>query len=251
MIRVDVIGAPGVGKSYVINRLLNCNEYSSLFISKNEAMMYLSRYQKNNLSFKGRIICSLLKIHMSSLLYKILVDENFEIIDNNNFDEYFSSKSVIDAKLIQIERDELSTSKKIKRINNYIHTFKESVLIKNFELSGKVVLMDESLSHHLPHDLEKKYYQSFYKYLAPDLIIYCYTSPANLFNNLKTRLKETGTVVGNSNDLQEYTKKRLISYNTKKVFFEELGIPVIKINTGSEDDEIVDIAKKIYSKLNK
>jgi len=256
MERIDLLGAPGVGKSSLLNYLINKSHYHSQILKPDKAKVILAKeYIK---AFHRRYIYSFI-----SIIFKLCTIPRIRILlaneilknaeDVNLWNERDQYKAFFDNVL-----DIVASSKKdpiitLFGINQFFNVSKYTFLLESSKQEG-VVLFDESLSQkvygvancgiYLDHEAIKKYFT----YMPlPKCLVYCYLDLENLLDRIKKRNK---IILPHRNlseeQLRIVCRNQLEVASIGKEILESRGCNIIQINM---KDELVILSEKLNEEL--
>lgn len=249
MVRIDFMGTPGIGKSYLIEHILNKTNTHLPFLSRRDALIQIARQNVTEYAFVYQTLIKIglyLPIGDVALLLANLVNRKKE-------EEVFSKLStidqIIDQALIQYREFSQPALRKIKRVQGLYQQILDGVLISE-NPSDNIVLMDESLAQHLPDvDLELINNQP----LLPNILVHVTGEVEHLVVHIREREKQKNKSPRNLD--HTYLQLGLDYYTEKADRFSAAGVRVIHIdikeNISKNIDKILSTIKSVRNTNNK
>lgn len=258
MNRIEFIGAPGVGKTFLLNAILN-NNYKRNWCTFPEAKIEIA---KSIGDFKNPYSNKYL---MQFDHFKNKYDKWFN--DNLNLFYVAAEKNYLPAFCdIILETMQFYLSEKIKVNNSYqrlqyidynIELIKQLTFLIHSSFNKNIVFC-EFIVHNLPvfidyDSLSSKIKEDEFlrKTLLPKAVIYCYTDINENFARRKKRITngQAGFIDYKLSD-EEVREQCLINLNRSENMrnvLEKIGVPILDVDTTDSTDENI---KKINSFIN-
>ncbi len=227
MIRIDIIGPPGVGKTKLLTTLVKKSR-NRKWVSNYEALLKVIHSSQESV---------LKKIFLTFLLRSFpLRKRSFTFTRFFNTTQHYNEllSPLMETFRLKFEKtinnSEIDTSIAFNSFHNYLLQIKEICLVQDC-CKGKIVLFDESLTQHTNHTIIEKIHIEKCQEAFPHGIIYL---TGNL-DTIKQRLLQKNIKDNNS---QHFNRKVTLDVETmmknaerKAVLFNEIGIPVLTIDT--------------------
>lgn len=239
--RIDVLGAPGVGKSTIYNELTKRRKKSSEWVTPEEAALLLAKEyltKSSNATLKYFAI-STFKIPFLLRFNKLFANQiinqyGFKFLkeQSSNYNEFLDV--ALSGALIQ----EKEPIRRLIGINWFYGAYKRTLLFENSKFKN-IVLFDESLSQKVYGITisKKKFFEktctNYFKFMPPPAgLIYCETDLKELFERITKRHK---IIPGHSDlskeELREYIEVQAEISEIGKNIIKSRGIPVIELDT--------------------
>lgn len=242
MVRIDFIGAPGSGKTTLINEMLARNTI------KNASKLSEARRDVLESFFSPKIEST--SQYLKSFVIRKLLRKNYSTYSKRKLNEFFSKITeeydfllgLILNNLVKSEKD--SGYLKYKRIGWFIQILEDTLLVSKYSVY-KIVFCDESLSSKilqpdfgLSHkDITNKLKDS----LMPSAFVHVRCKEELLNKRLLGRKKLTLQHSGMGCDYKEAINESIKTSNIVAGELLKLEIPCLEIN--SEDDIDVNLVK--------
>jgi gluconate kinase len=247
MVRIDFIGAPGSGKTTLINEMLARNtikKASKLSEARRDVLdnFFSPKIESTSHRIKSFVIRKLLRKNYSTHSKRKL-NEFFSKVT----EEYDSLLGLILNNLVKAENG--SGYLKYKRIGWFIQILEDTLLVSKHSVA-KIVFCDESLSSKLLQpdfglsykDINKKLKDS----LMPSAFVHVLCKEDVLNKRLLVRKKLTLNHSGMDSDFKEAIKESIIASDVVADKLLKLEIPCLQINSEDHiDDNLVNIVKFI------
>lgn len=231
MVRIDIVGAGGVGKTTFVKNLKLSRKASGIkWLDESEA---LKRASFSSLSDLNDILGYFLKIVPKSLhpyMPNILSKELLLKFGGKFGDNYFkNNREFLKVINVCIERPNQNELQKVNFLYHFVHVIRKIAYIDHY-LKEDCVIWDESLTHKMfavipweddSADLVKLYCESL---PLPEGIIYLKDEPENIAKKINNRSISGVTVVAHANLEQEHLIN--LNYVTNKLV--EISIDVMK-----------------------
>jgi len=238
MYRIDFLGAPGTGKSFIIEKILKQSGDHKI-ISRKKGLNLVAQENAMRYSKFYQMASKIIKLFPNQDLSHEIVNK----INNKRDREFFNTFPLINDWLIfrmkeSIDSDRNALDKNLY-INGLVRQIIDGVNLSLHSNNELFVLMDESLSQHAPM-IERT--SGIVKNVDADLVIHCYCEPKNLRKNILKRESENKRIPGPEDRKTEvFLKKAIDFYFGKAAYYEDLGIKTLHINT--QDNIAMNIGK--------
>jgi len=256
MERIDFLGAPGVGKSSLLNYLLNKSHYHRQILKPDKAKIilakeYLKASHRSYIYFLVSIVFRFCTFSRIRTLFANEILKNAE--DDNLWNKRDQYKAFINNVL------EIATSSKkdpiitLFGINRFFNVSKYTFLLEFSKQEG-IVLFDESLSQKVyglvncENYLDQEAIKKYFTYMPlPRCLVYCYLDLENLLDRIKKRNK---IILPHRNlseeQLRIVCRNQLEVASIGKEVLESRGCNIIQINM---KDELMILSDKLNNEL--
>jgi len=243
MKRIEILGASGVGKTTLFDKLCSLNE-DKVFFCLPDAFKTSAKNSKQAKGLKKKILLYLLKNNLAfgnELKYsKYILYTSEKSLISKFGNNYFKSFDILYDNL----KKSNSVEKRIKYLNDFISKIKDIELLEKNLINNDYVLFDEGILHKLPgintsiFDIYSKAELKKDKAFDISAIIYCELSPDIVFKQALKRKNEGKASFSHKNlsehELESFVNKNIESVKKAISFYEELEIPILKINTNDD-----------------
>lgn len=219
---VELIGVSGVGKSTLYEKLKIRNRE---WITLNE---FKAKLSKSHHQLRSELD--------KEDIYQILSDYKF--------------KSIEKSKILATDRFRVAYW-------NYLNLL-DDLLIKNYNVND-IILSDEGLLHNFSKEylvaFNSKMSNNINDFLKNRAIIYCYTDVNLIVNQIKKREEELGHIISyhknlSLNELKDYVSSDLLEKEKFISSLETNGVPVLRICTNQNFEDINYKIKHFIKKIN-
>lgn len=257
MKRIDLIGAPGVGKSTLYKDIIKnfydpakcIDEYSAIKFS-------LYKYYHN----KGVISWSVFLRFMPDIKVVRRVINSKSMPIGKEFEdyvnEYYNFIDIVNNFYCNSDKDNY------RKIYGYHWMIKTLINWSFYDrwLDHYTILSDESLSQKfigvIPSldNYEKELKEYFFNYPVPNGLINLYNSPYHIVEQIKKRKKNEDYLIPahknkNDSDILSYTKKVLTIFNNISSTLSNMGVEVINIDMSKDRSIILSKIKDFINKV--
>ena len=247
MVRIDFIGAPGSGKTTLINEMLARN------IIKNASKLSEARRDVLYDFFAPDTVST--SKYLKSFIIRKLLRKNYTTYCRRKLNEFFSQvieeyDSILNLILNNLVKNKSDSDYlKYKRMGWFIQILEDTLLVSKHSVA-KIVFCDESLSSKLLQpdfglsykDINKKLKVS----LMPSAFVHVLCKEDVLNKRLLVRKKLTLNHSGMDSDFKEAIKESIIASDVVADKLLKLEIPCLQINSEDHiDDNLVKIVKFI------
>jgi len=242
MFRIDFLGSPGTGKSFIINEVLK-NPGDQKFVSRNKGLNIVAQLNAQRYSTIYKVAAKFLKLFPD----QEISNEISNRINAKRDIEFFNTYPLINEWLTERMNESLASDRnslnKFYYISGLFRQIIDGVNLSLYPDDSIAVLMDESIAQHSPFIKKDR---SIVKHVDADLIVHCYCSPAQLRANILKREEEKiRSFVPEERKTDAFLQESLEYYASKAEYFEQLGISTIHMDT--QDDILFNINKIIKS----
>lgn len=235
------MGTPGIGKTFLIDSLLNQPHSDNRFISRKDALIKIARQNVHEYAWVYRTFIQIglkLPLRDAPLLLANIVNRKKE---EEIFSNLSSIDQIIDQALVQYREFSQPALRKIKRVQGLYQQIIDGVLI-SLNPRPEAVLMDESLAQHLP-DVHFESINT--KELFPHLLIHVTGDVDNLIAHIRNREKRKNKSPRTLNT--DFLQQSLDYYSDRAQKFSKAGVSVVTIDIG---DQLSNNIEKILSSVN-
>ena len=247
MIRIDFIGAPGSGKTTIINEILAKNRIN------NASKLSVARQGVLNKFFSPEV--ETISQYLKAFLFKKFLKKNYSTHSKRKLNEFFSTEiqeydSILELMLKNtVKANNDSAYLKYKRIGWFIQILEDTLLVSKYT-DDKIVLCDEPLSSKiLQPDFGLSHKDINIKYkslLMPTAFVHLRCNEELLNERLLSRKKLTLRHSNLDYNYEEAIRESLRDSDIISNKLLKLEIPCLQINTEDDiDDNIVKIVKFI------
>lgn len=240
MIRIDFMGTPGIGKTYLIENLLNHPHLKYQFLSRRDALVQIAKKNVSEYAFVYKVIMQIglyLPLGDAALLLANMINRKKE---EEIFAMLPSINQIIDQALLQYREFSQPALRKIKRVQGLYQQIIDGVLI-SLDPKKNIVLMDESLAQHLPNVAFDSLNS---EPLFPHILVHVTGSVDDLVAHIRDReiqRKRAPRKLDHS-----YLQESLDYYTERANKFSAAGVLVVKVDIGFE---VADNIKKILTAI--
>jgi len=240
MFRIDFLGSPGTGKSFIIDEVLK-NPGDQKFVSRNKGLNLVAQLNAKRYSKIYQVAAQFLKLFPDQEISNEIANR----INAKRDIEFFNTYPLINEWLTERMHESLSSDRntlnKYYFISGLFRQIIDGVNLSLYPDDSIAVLMDESIAQHSPFIKKDR---SIVKHVDADLVVHCYCAPAQLRANILKREEEkVRSYVPEERKTDEFLKGSMDYYASKAEYFEQLGIATVHIDT--KDDVSVNINKII------
>lgn len=228
MFRIDFLGSPGTGKSFIIDEVLK-NPGDQKIVSRNKGLNLVAQLNAQRYSRIYKLAAKFLKLFPDQEISNEIANR----INSKRDTEFFNTYPLINEWLTERMHESLASER--NTLNKYYFIaglFRQIIDGVNLSLypdDSIAVLMDESIAQHSPF---KKKERAIVKHVDADLIVHCYCEPAQLRANiLKREEQKIRPFAPDERKTDSFLKKSMDYYASKADYFEQLGINTVHINT--------------------
>lgn len=242
MFRIDFLGSPGTGKSFIIDEVLK-NPGNQKFVSRNKGLNLVAQFNAQRYSRIYKVAAKFLKLFPDQEISNEIANR----INAKRDTEFFNTYPLINEWLTERMNESLSSDRntlnKFYHILGLLRQIIDGVNLSLYPDDSIAVLMDESIAQHSPFIKKDR---SIVKHVDADLIVHCFCEPSQLrVNILKREEEKIRSVVPEERKTDEFLKISMDYYAGKAAYFEQLGINTVHINT--HDEVSVNINKIIQA----
>jgi len=240
MFRIDFLGSPGTGKSFIIEEVLK-NPGDQKFVSRNKGLNLAAQLNAKRYSKIYQLAAKFLKLFPDQEISNEIANR----INAKRDKEFFNTYPLINEWLTERMHDSLASDRntlnKFYFISSLLREIIDGLNLSLFPEDSIAVLMDESITQHSPFQKKDR---TIVKHVDADLIVHCYCEPSQLRANILKREEEKiRSFVPEERKTDAFLKMSLDYYASKADYFEQLGINTVHINT--KDDVSLNIKKII------
>jgi len=228
MFRIDFLGSPGTGKSFIIDEVLK-NPGDQKFVSRNKGLNLVAQLNAQRYSRIYKVAAKFLKLFPD----QEISNEISTRINSKRDTEFFNTYPLINEWLAERMQESIDSDR--NSLNKYYYIsglFRQIIDGVNLSLypdDSIAVLMDESIAQHSPFIKKDR---SIVKHVDADLIVHCYCSPSRLRANILKREEEKiRSIVPEERKKEAFLKGSLDYYANKADYFEQLGIHTVHLDT--------------------
>lgn len=244
MKRIELIGLSGVGKTTLYNKIVNIPVDNRPYLTLKEA--YKKGALNQDISLKQMKLW-LYQIVLKFNLYEskawgigktILHSVKKEHVKRKDFEPFIVSYLI----LLNFLKDSNDYGLVYKRVTSFLKKIEEYMILKSSLTNNIPVLVDEGVVHKHPGITQ----YGLKNYSAADLHDDFTFNPAGLINCEQTedvifqqamKRKKNGIHTFthgsmNRTELKNHIKKSMKRYKKKVSYFEEIGVPILHIDTG-------------------
>lgn len=251
--RIELIGAPSVGKTTNLAEVLKLRKKEDLWITAEEAKIKIATYPGQTKGRLGRIFQFFLKTgqfpkwhrRMASYILEKQYDPVFYRLEK----QYDGIATLFVNDLFQDSW--LNSIQKLRLFHQYYNLLMKSVMIlDNFQLNDLVIYDEGIFSHNLSFCSDEKTKEFFVKNLnntsiVPVGFIYCYMKePEKYFHRRRQRIKNgkrrTKDALLNDIQLRELCRKSFNNAEQQMEVLRNHNIPILKINTDKPAEQNAD-----------
>lgn len=228
MFRIDFLGSPGTGKSFIIDEVLK-NPGDQKFVSRNKGLNLVAQLNAQRYSRIYKVAAKFLKLFPD----QEISNEISNRINSKRDTEFFNTYPLINEWLTERMNESMASDRnslnKFYFISGLFRQIIDGVNLSLYPDDSIAVLMDESIAQHSPFIKKDR---SIVKHVDADLIVHCYCDPAQLRANILKREEEKlRSFVPEERKTDSYLQDSLDYYASKAEYFEQLGINTVHINT--------------------
>ncbi|MBS4033662.1 MAG: deoxynucleoside kinase [Ignavibacterium sp.] len=249
MKRIDIIGAPGVGKSTLVNLLLEKRKNTSVWLTVDEAKTLIAKEEiKNNYSIIKRLLGLLiLNIINKKKLRECFRDMVNETVEKKAFQEKLELwEPFIEFCVNCVGDHNKDAYYRLLLANSFLHIIKDVALIERSKIKTKVVF-DYSLSQNVTgliswnYEVGSKLSKEYFELMPrPDALIYIEATPEIIVDRIIQRSSEiiiTQHRELSSKEILQRTKITISNISSGVRVLQDKGIPILTIDsTQSLDD---------------
>jgi hypothetical protein len=240
MFRIDFLGSPGTGKSFIIDEVLK-NPGDQKFVSRNKGLNLVAQLNAQRYSRIYKVAAKFLKLFPD----QEISNEISNRINSKRDIEFFNTYPLINEWLTERMTESIASDRnslnKFYFISGLFRQIIDGVNLSLYPDDSIAVLMDESIAQHSPFIKKDR---SIVKHVDADLIVHCFCEPAQLRANILKREEEKlRPFVPDERKSDAYLQESLDYYASKAEYFEQLGISTVHLNT--EEDVMLNVNKII------
>ncbi|KEO72574.1 hypothetical protein [Anditalea andensis] len=240
MFRIDFLGSPGTGKSFIIDEVLKY-QGDQKFVSRNRGLNLVAQLNAKRYSKIYKLAATFIKLFPDQDISNEIANR----INAKRDTEFFNTYPLINDWLSDRMNESISSDR--NTLNKYYYIaglFRQIIDGLNLSLypdDSLAVLMDESIAQHAPFVKKDR---SIVKYVDADLIVHCFCDPSQLRENILKRERDNiRAVVPDERKTVAFLQKSMDHYASKAEYYEQLGINTLHMNT--QDDVSININKII------
>jgi len=240
MFRIDFLGSPGTGKTFIIDEVLK-NPGDQKIVSRNKGLNMVAQMNARRYSTIYKVAAKFIKMFPD----QEISNEISKRINSKRDIEFFNTYPLINEWLTERMHESLDSDRnslnKFYFISGLFRQIIDGVNLSLYPDDNIVVLMDESITQHSPFIKKDR---AIVKHVDADLIVHCFCEPAQLRANiLKREVEKIRSFVPEERKTDAFLTESMDYYADKANYFEQLGINTVHIDT--QEDVLYNVNKII------